>query len=67
MTSASSMHEAGHSKLVLWNSPEGWGGEGGGKGCSGWGDTHAPMADSCPCMAKTTTMLRNNSLSIKIN
>ena len=32
MTSASSMHEAGHSKLVLWDSPEGWGGEGGGKG-----------------------------------
>ena len=21
------MHEAGHSKLVLWDSPEGWGGE----------------------------------------
>ena len=32
MTSASSMHEAGHSKLVLWDNPEGWGGEGGGKG-----------------------------------
>ena len=23
MTSASSMHEAGHSKLVLWDNPEG--------------------------------------------
>ena len=32
MTSASWMHEAGHSKPVLWNNPEGWGGEGGGKG-----------------------------------
>ena len=32
MTSASSMHEAGHSKLVLWDSPEGWGGEGRGSG-----------------------------------
>ena len=32
MTSASLMHEAGHSKLVLWDNPEGWGGEGGG----GW-------------------------------
>ena len=32
MTSASLMHEAGHSKLVLWDNPEGWGGEGGGKG-----------------------------------
>ena len=27
MTSASSMHEAGHSKPVLWDNPEGWGGE----------------------------------------
>ena len=26
MTSASLMHEAGHSKLVLWDNPEGWGG-----------------------------------------
>ena len=36
MTSASSMHEAGHSKPVLWDNPEGWSGEEGG---SGWG-TH---------------------------
>ena len=32
MTSASSMHEAGHSKLVLWDNLEGWDGEGGGRG-----------------------------------
>ena len=32
MTSASLMFEAGHSKLVLWDKPEGWGGEGGGRG-----------------------------------
>ena len=32
MTSASLMHETGHSKLVLWDNPEGWGGEGGGRG-----------------------------------
>ena len=32
MTSLSLMHETGHLKPVLWNSPEGWGGEGGGKG-----------------------------------
>ena len=31
MTSASSMNEAGHSKPVLWDNPEGWGGEGGGR------------------------------------
>ena len=29
MTSASSMHSAGHSKLVLWDNPEGCDGEGG--------------------------------------
>ena len=33
MTSVSSMHEAGHSKKpVLWDNPEGCGGEGGGGG-----------------------------------
>ena len=32
MTNASSMHKAGHSKLVPWDNPEGCGGEGGGMG-----------------------------------
>ena len=32
MTSASSMHEAGHPKPVLQDKPEGSGGEGGGMG-----------------------------------
>ena len=32
MTSASSMHETGHSKLVHWDNPVGWDGEGGGRG-----------------------------------
>ena len=32
MTSASPMHEAEHSKLVHWDNPEEWGGEGGGRG-----------------------------------
>ena len=32
MTSASLIHEAGHSKLVLWDNPEGWGGEECGRG-----------------------------------
>ena len=26
------MHKAGHSERVLWDSPEGWGAEGGGRG-----------------------------------
>ena len=32
ITSPSSMHETGHSKSVHWDNPEGWDGEGGGKG-----------------------------------
>ena len=58
MTSASSMHEAEHSKLVLWDNLEGRGvGGGGGSGVQDGGDTCTPMGDSCPCMAKTTTIL----------
>ena len=37
MTSASLMHEAGHSKPVLGDNPEGRGGEGGGRGCQDGG------------------------------
>ena len=44
MTSASLMHEAGHSKPVLWDNPEGWDGEGG--VVQDRGDTCAAMADS---------------------
>ena len=32
MTSSSSMHKAGQSKLVLRDNPGGWGEEGGGRG-----------------------------------
>ena len=54
MSSSSSMHKAGHSKPVHWDNPErGWRWEGG----SGWGETFMPMADSCQCMAKATTVL----------
>ena len=35
MTSASLMHEAGYPKPVLWDNPEGWGGERGGRGQEG--------------------------------
>ena len=47
MTSASSMHEAGHSKLVLWDNTEGWSGEGGGRRLRDRGDTCVPVADLC--------------------
>ena len=51
------MHETGHSGLVHWDDPEGWDGEGGGRKGFRMGDTCTPMADSCQCMAKTTTIL----------
>ena len=47
MASASSMHEAGHPKLVLWDNPGGWGGEGGVcGGAQDGGDTCIPVANS---------------------
>ena len=56
MTSPNLMHETGHSKPVHWYNPEGWDGEGVGRGVQD-GDTCTPVADSCQCMAKTTTLL----------
>ena len=43
MTSASSVYEAGHSKLVLWNNPEGRGEEGGERGVQVWGTHVHPL------------------------
>ena len=34
------MSEAGHSKPVLWDNPEGWGGEGSGRGSRVGGEVH---------------------------
>ena len=42
MTNASSIQEAGHPGLVLWDNPEGWGGKGGGSGVQEWG-THVHL------------------------
>ena len=47
------------SDLVHWEDPEGSGGEGGGRAI-GMGNTCKSMADSCQCMAKTTTILQRN-------
>ena len=52
MTSASSMHEASNSKPLLWDNPEGWAGEEGGRGVQD-GGKHALVADSCRYMTKT--------------
>ena len=56
------MYEAGHSKLVLWETPEGWGGVGRWRGGSGWGYT---CTDSCLCKAKPPQYC--NEPPIKIN
>ena len=56
IASPGSMHETGRSGLVHWDDPEGWDGEGGGRGFR-MGNKCTPMADSCQCMAKTTTIL----------
>ena len=37
IASPGSMHDTGCSELVHWDDPEGWNGEGGGRGGSGWG------------------------------
>ena len=50
------MHETGRSGPVNWDDPEGWDGEEVGGGFR-MGDACIPMADSCQCMAKTTTIL----------
>ena len=57
MATASSMHEAGHPKLVFWDNPKGQGGDGRWEGDSGWGYACTHMVDSCRYMAKTTTIL----------
>ena len=56
ISSPGSMHDARCSGLVHWDDPEGWDGAGGGRGFR-MGNTCTPMADSCECMAKTTTIL----------
>ena len=45
MTSASSIHETGHPKPVLWGNPEGYSSEGVGKVVQAWVGTCIPVAD----------------------
>ena len=58
------MHETGCSGLVLrvvaqgWSWGMGWGGRcERGSGCTCTSNPFTPMADSCQCMAETTTIL----------
>ena len=55
MTSSNLIHKAGHSKLVLWDNPEGWDGVGGEKEAQEGGDICILTADSHCCMAETKT------------
>ena len=60
ITSPGSMHETGCSGLVHWDDPEGGDREGIGREVGvgfKMGNTCKPMADSCQCIAKTTTIL----------
>ena len=45
------MHDTGCSGLVHWYDPEGWDGEGGGRGDED-GEHMYSHVDSCQCMAK---------------
>ena len=61
MTSPCLMHETAIKASAL-GQPRGmgWDGKGGGRGVQDWrggGDTCTPVADSCKCMAKASTIL----------
>ena len=58
------MHETGCSELVHWDDPEGWDGEGGGRGFR-MGNTCTPMADSCQYMAKPLQYCKVISFKLK--
>ena len=51
IASLGSMHDTGCSGPVHWDDPEGWDGEGDGRGLR-TGNTCTSMADSSQCMAK---------------
>ena len=51
IASPGSVHDTGCLGLVHWDDPEGWHGEGGGRGFR-MGNTCTPVVDSCRCMAK---------------
>ena len=50
------MHDTGCSRLVHWDDPEGWYGEGGGRGGSGWGTRVHPWR-FMSMYGKTNTIL----------
>ena len=65
IASPGSMHEIGCSGLVHWDDPEGWDGEGVGRGFR-MGNTCTPIADSCQCMSKQLQYCKVISLQLKL-
>ena len=51
ISSPGSMHDTGCSGLVHWDDPEGWNGEGGGRGDQDWEHMYT-VEDSYQCMTK---------------
>ena len=59
------MHDTGCSGLVHWDDPEGWYGEGGGRGLGRIGNTCTPVADSFRYLAKVIQYYKVISLQLK--
>ena len=51
------MHGTGHQKPVLWDNPEGWGGEERWDGGSGWREHMYVYGQFIQCVAKTIIKL----------
>jgi len=66
MTSANSLHGAGHPKLVLWDNPGRWGGERGGRGGSGWGTHVLPWLIHVNVWQKSPQYCKVISLQLKL-
>ena len=61
----SRLQDTGCLGLVNWDDPEGWYGEGDGRGIQDWENTCTPVEDSCWCMAKPTQYCKVDSLQFK--
>ena len=59
------MHEAGHPKLVLWDGPEGWGGEGGGRGLQDGGTCVYPWLNHVDVWQKSSQHCKIIILQLK--
>ena len=66
MTSANLMHEAGHSKLVLWDNPEGWHSGGGRRGVQDSGTHVHPWLIHVNVWQKPPQYCKAISLQLKL-